>query len=353
MKSFITLPTTKLVNFSRCVDVVCRSVMNNEFASNILIKTLSPDYVEVLNLCEPYVVDMVIENTTHCMFPPVVLEKEIFNKLTHSKEDVRIGMKGDSWFFETIGVDVFLRTKNTDLSIYDVEIDTDCDGTPVNASDFAAFSRAYQLTAKNMPSEQLAICSEGRVYFRTSGASANYRSPFDIDGIFGNSVINLLSIAVETEPRVSIGIYGKSVVISGDELTIYAPLRKSDTDAELVKSSDELKITDDANAMIDVPTLVTFLKKINGLGYFNQSVSITPDKERISVRVYSQDLGSSWEYSFIGKSEISDTQYIFNIPGLLQFFDTVQEDAKFSWCKIGLKAVSGDSLLNLRRQIRL
>ena len=356
MREFITLPTTKLVNFSRCVDIVNRSVMNSEFASSVLIKTISPEYIELLNLCEPYVVDMVIENKTHCMFPPVVIERDVFNKLTHGKDDVRIGMKEDKWYFETIGVDVFLRTKLTDLSIYDTDLGidvSDSDVKEIDAEAFTEFSRAYQLTSGNAPSEQLAVSTGGRIYFRTAGASANFKSPFNLDGVFGNSVINLIAMAVETERNLHIAQVSRSVVITGDELTIKAPLRRNDADTELVKSAEELMIKDEAEASLDIQTMMTFLKKINGLGYFSQSVQLTPSKEHVTLKVYSQDLSNSWEYRFNGHSDVTDVQYIFNLPVLLQFFSIMDNCPKFNWCKVGLKVMTGDNLINLRRQIRL
>lgn len=354
MQNFITLPKKDLTLLTKCVDVVSKCVMSSEHSSHILIRTLNQSLIELVNLCEPYMIRLTLDNTTGAMFHPMVVHKDVLNKVLQSSDEVKIGMKDNNWFFEALGVDVYLRTITTDLSIYDTFSMDVVGEKELDMKAFVDFSTAYTLTNRTMASEQLAVNVDGRAYFKTSASSANYKSPVSDDCVLTNSVMSLMMLASE-QGSVKYTIEGKTIVISTDSLDIKAPLRKTDDNCKLIATSQELSLNKSHVMKWDVATINLFIKKINSLGYFHENLTITPNNERLDIVVYDSEVSKSWSYTFpiTCDGEVKSEQYIFSIQGLTQYMGMLPSNAEVSFVKSGLKAYIEGNVLVLRRQSRL
>lgn len=345
----------------RLVDVTSR-MGTDDYASLVMVRTLNEDCIECVNMSMPFKFSMILPNTTHDVLPPCLVSKDVLSKVVSSSGDeVVLINKENKWYFESIGVEIYMQTSNLSIDIFDSlpPVDLGSDPNHLDYNKFTAVSKAFSIISGTNAADKVLFCLNGKANIKSMDYECSYDSPFAFDLAVNNQLFQILSILTDSFKGcdISYGVDGNRInltaSLSGDcSIEISAPTNvNTEWITRFVGDLEGVSHEPTNKLDIDVEAFANLLKKMESLSYFDDKFWLTVNEDFVEVEISDIDATDTWSYkiALLGKCKAYAKPFRFSMKRIISLISVMEPESTLYIDNFGIKVVTNGNIQCMRR----
>lgn len=287
-KAVIEIKKSDVSTFLKVCDGLCKQAFT-EHAKCCLIRSISPNEVELCYYNNPNVVRVVCENKTAMMLQGFVVKLNVLRELctVTSEEFMSFIRKGGRPYLSLSGRDLYIETEDLDTECYTTEF-TECNET-LDMDKYSVIRSASPLTFKMQTSYQNLIIKDGGAYFNTGAFIFKAESPFSGSEnlLIPRPLVTTLNTLFDVTSRqneVKYGLSERAMTIKCNNITLVCQICIGDKVNDYVTDTVSFLVGFEANLAIE-DRLTNLLSAIGTLSYMDDVAEVAYKDSTLKVSI--------------------------------------------------------------------